>query len=86
MTHPPHLTSAWSSAFIPFCGYKTDLEISKSLTSHLYEITYPNCSSFTPTILAGQLCFMLRLNDTSGQGKKNELMLLLDYNEDRSAT
>ena len=27
---------------------------------------------------------MINLNTTSGQGKRNELMFLLDYNEDRS--
>ena len=47
-------------------------------------ITYPLCSLFLPTILEGQLCYKLTLNETSGQGKENELMLLLDYNEDRS--
>ena len=47
-------------------------------------ITYPLCSSFLPTMLEGQLCYKLTLNETSGQGKENELMLLLDYNEDRS--
>ena len=45
---------------------------------------FPLCSSFVPTILEGQLCYKLTLNQTSGQGKENELMLLLDYNEDRS--
>ena len=35
-------------------------------------------------MLDGQLCYHLKLNKTSGQGKKNQLMLLLDYNEDRS--
>ena len=47
-------------------------------------IAFPLCSSFIPTILEGQLCYKLTLNMTSGQGKKNELMLILDYNEDRS--
>ena len=47
-------------------------------------ITYPLCSSFLPTMLEGQLCYKLTLNQTSGQGKENELMMLLDYNEDRS--
>ena len=35
-------------------------------------------------MLDGQLCYHLKLNKTSGQGEKNQLMLLLDYNEDRS--
>ena len=44
----------------------------------------PLCSSFVPTILEGQLCYKLTLNMTSEQGKRNALILLLDYNEDRS--
>ena len=82
-SHQPHLTSAWSSALIPFCAYKTDLNFSKKSFA-LPGITYPLCSSFLPTILEGQLCYKLKLNKTSGQGKRNELMLLLDYNEDLS--
>ena len=83
VSHPPHLMSSWSSALIPFCAYKTDLNFSRnSLT--LPGLTFPLCSSFLPTILHGQLCYKLTLNKSSGQGKKNELMLLLDHNEDRS--
>ena len=81
--HPPHLTSSWSSAFIPFCAYKTELNISKN-SIVLKNTNFPLCSSFLPTVLEGQLCYKLTLNKTSGQGKRNELMLLLDYNEDRS--
>ena len=81
--HPPHLTSSWSSAFIPFCAYKTELNISKK-SIVLKNTNFPLCSSFLPTVLEGQLCYKLTLNKTSGQGKRNELMLLLDYNEDRS--
>ena len=83
MSHPPHLISTWSSAFIPFCAYKTDLNISENSLS-LPGLTFPLCSSFLPTILEGQLCYTLRLNKTSGQGIENELLLLLDYNEDLS--
>ena len=81
MIHPPHLTHNWSSAFIPFCAFKTDLNISKT---SLALRSFPLCSSFLPTILEGQLCYKITLNETSGQGRRNELMLLLDYNEDRS--
>ena len=42
------------------------------------------CSVFVPTILEGQLCYKLTLNKKSKRGKKNGLMLLLDYNEERS--
>ena len=83
VSHPPHITSSWSSAFIPFCAYKTDLNLSKE-TKVLTGTDFPICSSFLPTILEGQLCYKLSLNEFSGRGKANELMLLLDYNEERS--
>ena len=44
----------------------------------------PLCSSFVPTILEGQRCYKLELKELSGKGKRNELMLLLDYNEELS--
>ena len=83
VSNPPHLTSGWSSAFIPFCAYKTDLNFSK-VSPVLEGTDFPICSSFLPTILEGQLCYKIQLNQSSGQGKGNELMLLMDYNEDRS--
>ena len=82
-SHPPHLTSTWSSALIPFCAYKTDLDMSKN-TPFLSGLTYPICSSFLPTLLEGQFCYQLTLNMTSGQGKRNALALLVDYNDDLS--
>ena len=84
ISHPVHILSTQNSAFVPFCAYKTNLNFSKnSLT--LPGLTFPLCSSFLPTILEGQLCYKLTVNDTSsGQGKRNELMLLLDYNDDLS--
>ena len=84
VVHPPHLTSkSRISAFIPFCAYKTDLNISKNPLD-LPGITFPLCSAFLPTILEGQLCYELKLNQLSGQGRRNQLMFVLDYNEDRS--
>ena len=84
VSHPPHLTSkSRNSAFIPFCAYKTDLNISKNPFT-LPGITFPLCSAFLPTILEGQLCYELKLNQLSGQGRRNQLMFVLDYNEDRS--
>ena len=68
---------------IPFCAYKSDLTIVDPVKK-IQGISYPVCSSFHQTLLEGQLCFDLKLNRTSGQGKYNELMLILDYNEDRS--
>ena len=81
--HPQHLTKSRSFALIPFCAYKTDLNFSKS-NIELPGVSFPVCSSFLPTILEGQLCYKLTLNQTSGQGKRNELMMLLDYNDDLS--
>ena len=82
MSHPPHLTSRWSSAFIPFCAYRTDLNFSGKSPA-LDGTSFPLCSIFIPTILEGQLCYKLTMNKTSGKGTKNELAILLDYNEDR---
>ena len=83
MSHPHHLTSSWSSALIPFCAFKTELNFTQR--SHpLNGTSFPLCSSFVPTVLEGQLCYELTLNKKSGQGKTNGLMFLLDYNEDRS--
>ena len=83
VSHPPHLTSSWSSAFIPFCAYKTDLNFSKE-SEAMTGTDFPICSSFLPTIMEGQLCYNLDLKMQSDQGKANELLLVLDYNEDRS--
>ena len=83
VSHPPHLTTTWSSAFIPFCAYKTDLNFSEN-SLELPGITFPLCSAFSPSILEGQLCYELKLNQPSGEGKRNQLMFVLDYNEDHS--
>ena len=81
MSHPPHVRSTWSSALIPLCGYKN---YSNFAENTLFGVNLPFCSSFFPTMLGGQLCYKLSLNKTSGNGKKNGLKMLLDYNEDRS--
>ena len=75
--------SSWSSAFIPFCAFKTNLNFSRSPFA-LEGTDFPLCSSFEPTFTQGQLCYKLKLKEFGGQGKENELSLLLDYNEDRS--
>ena len=83
VSHPAHLTSIWSSALIPFCAYKTHLNMSEHLNT-VPGISFPLCSSFLPTLLDGQLCYKLKLNRSSGEGRQNQLMLVLDSNEDRS--
>ena len=47
-------------------------------------INFPLCSAFLPTIHEGELCYKLNVNDTSGEGKKNSLLLLFDYSKERS--
>ena len=82
--NPPHLSREEQfSAFIPFCAFKTNLAISKP-EIRLSNISLPLCSSFQPKILEGQLCYEINVNQTSGKGKRNELMILLDYQEDLS--
>ena len=80
VSHPPHfLVGDQSSAFIPFCAFPTAV-----IAELRPNISFPICTSFQPTILDGQLCYKLQVNTTSGKGKKNELVLLLDYHEDLS--
>ena len=83
--HPPHLhldTKAGSS-FIPFCAYKTNMSISGP-TVLVPNISFPICTAFKPTVLEGQLCYKLHVNASSGQGMKNGLSLLLDYQDELS--
>ena len=82
-SHPVHVTERRATAFIPFCAFKSDLAISNG-NLKLPGTNFPFCSLFKPTLLEGQLCYKLQLNEWSGEGKENELMLLLDYNEDLS--
>ena len=87
LSHPLHIIALEgyksASAFIPFCFYQSEAIISEQQPSHR-NISFPICSSFKPTFLEGQLCYKLDHQMHSGQGKKNELMLLLDYNSDLS--
>ena len=83
MNNPVHLSSTWSSALIPFCAFKTNLDISGNFFT-MPGITFPVCSLFFPTVLEGQLCYKLKLDMPSSQGKRNQLMLILDNNEERS--
>ena len=85
ITHPPHLQleAKTGSAFIPFCAYKTNMTISEPEV-WLPNISFPICTSFKPTILEGQLCYKVQVKAPSGQGKANELSLLLDYQPELS--
>ena len=81
-SHPAHLEGKVSSSFIPFCAYKSNLILSRN-PLWFSNISFPLCSSFKPTMLEGQLCHKIELNGKTDTGRVNELMMLLDYNEDR---
>ena len=74
-----------TSAFIPFCSIGNNMakigRIQNGFTS-------PICNGFKPTILEGQLCYQIKIgrNLTFGNGPRNGLMILLDYNADRELT
>ena len=74
------------SAFIPFCAYQTSLLL---LGEFINSFEFPVCNKFTPTVLDGQLCYNLGINSVLSEretmdGKGGELMLLLDYNKEKS--
>ena len=81
LMHPPHLLDEEQvSTFIPFCAFSTG-GLPKQ---QLEETPFPFCDAFQPTILGGQLCYKVKVNQTSGKGPTNQLMILLDYQEDLS--
>ena len=89
-SHPVHLLTkngkTLPSAFIPFCAFKTDLLL---LGERINGFKFPVCNKFTPTVLDGQLCYTLDINShvpniENLHGKQGELLLFLDYNQERS--
>ena len=83
-SHPVHLINnkgvTMPSAFIPFCAYKTEM---MGKDTNLF--SFPICDKFRETILDGELCYSLQPAEfIPEQGKEGELMLLLDYNNERS--
>ena len=81
LVHPSHLLDKEQvSTFIPFCAFSTG-----SLPKQqLEETPFPFCAAFQPTILGGQLCYKVKVNQTSGKGPTTQLMILVDYQEDLS--
>ena len=73
-----------ASAFIPFCMYQSKFLATLDEDIFVQNMSFPVCTLFKPTLLEGQLCYKLDLQKESGQGKKNELLLLLDYNKELS--
>lgn len=90
-SHPVHLISnegiMFPSAFIPFCAYKTNMKL---LGRYVDGLRFPVCDSFVPTILNGELCYSLDVDqalataEDTREGSKGQLTLLLDYNIERS--
>ena len=77
--HPPHVLDPngqrMPSAFIPFCALATNLS---TLGREVEGLSYPVCSGFRPTVVAGRRCYSLQA------AHPGELVLLLDYNTERS--
>ena len=92
-SHPVHLVNKdgrkMPSAFIPFCAYKTDME---TTGQKLDSIQFTACNIFEPTVRDSELCYtvdpkkVIPKNIKTEEGAKGELLLLLDYNEERSIT
>ena len=89
MNHPVHLIDGEGkllpSALIPFCDFGGDMSwIGKKIE----EFDLPVCNSFRRSLLKGQLCYELDVNQTteqqfSGDQLRMGLTLLMDNNEDR---
>ena len=88
--HPVHLLTGTGQlrpgAFIPFCEFGGDPNL---LGRHTHLLDFPVCDSFKETILYGQLCYTLDINQfrekqlTTSELEKG-LTLILDYNEDKT--
>ena len=61
---PPHLLNSKGlhtpSALIPFCAYNGDMNITGR---YIPGLDFPICDQFKPTILDGQLCYVLSIKD-----------------------
>ena len=67
-----------SASFIPFCAYQSNI-----LGAFTPDLPFKSCSLSQPTVLDGQLCFTLDVNkianEKASNGRKNGLVMLLDY-------
>ena len=80
------------SALIPFCAYQSSLE---TLGTSIPGLNFPVCNAFRPTILQGQLCYSLDIENRSleeektkitKQGKADGILIIVDPNKERSET
>ena len=77
--HPPHLRdgegNAVPEALIPFCAYAGNMT---SMGEYAFDLEFPACNKFTPTLFDGQMCYALNLDRKAQQGKGYGLWLLMD--------
>ena len=77
------------SALIPFCAYQSNLEI---FGTSIPGLNFPVCNAFRPTILHGQLCYSLDIEnmnleeEKTKQGKEDGILIIVDPNQERSET
>ena len=77
------------SALIPFCAYQSSLE---ALGTSISGLSFPVCNAFRPTLLHGQLCYSLDIENMSldkektKQGKEDGILIIVDPNRERSET
>ena len=87
--HPPHLLDPMGrhlpAALVPFCSYQGDSAI---LGHNMEGFNFTTCNKFQPTVMEGQLCYSLDVNNitraTSKAGRAMGLTLLLDRINPRS--
>ena len=88
ISHPVHLKNGSASALIPYCAFATSLsELGADVEN---ENTFPVCDKFTPVLLEGQLCYQLNVSEHTSKessfGPNHALMLLIDKNQEKSAS
>ena len=87
--HPPHLLDPMGrhlpAALVPFCSYQGDSAI---LGHNMEGFNFTTCDKFQPTVMEGQLCYSLDVNNItrakSKAGRAMGLTLLLDRINPRS--
>ena len=73
------------SAFIPFCGYGSNMSIT-GVKSSVFDV--PVCNIFRPKILNNQICYEVDINDHIDKASiekelESGFYFFMDYNEDR---
>ena len=88
--HPVHIIDDRGklspSAFIPFCSFGDDF---KTMSMTIENFSLPVCNSFRAVTHKDQVCYQVdlekfRKKDTLKEQLSTGLVLIFDYNEDRS--